>query len=275
MNHLSLACINPSPNIIALAQHAFELQMFIETIEPIVLSYEKAIFESKVWYADPSSGLPGTFQLTDRSHICAMSKEDSDLYFSLLNQKRIESGLFAHDEDFCPLSSAESKLYQVQNELITCLAPKTGISCEQVQDRNRYIDFVMNSLARYLSPGLLSPEWKWRLGHTATTLEDARVIVSIIAKELALNVSAWRVSTTAISPWEYTELSDQAEHTLSVGISSGGVVSINGDPFTPKERISNITLINAFESVSTAFTRFKERDAFWRNYQYDSAPAVS
>lgn len=274
MNHISLACINPSPNIIELAQHAFELQMFIETIEPIVLSYEKAIFESRVWYADPSSGLPATFRLTERTQICAMSKKDSDLYFSLLNQKRIESGLFAHDEDFCPLSSAESKLYQVQNKLLTCLTPTTGISCEQIQDRNRYIDFVMNSLARYLSPGL-SPQWKWRLGHIATSLEDARIIVSIVVDELGLDMSAWRACTTAISPWEYTELSDQVGHTLSVGISAGGVVSVNGDPFTPKERISNITLINAFESVSTAFTRFKERDAFWRNYEYESVSAMS
>lgn len=275
MNPQSLAVFHLSPQVISLAQKIFELTLFIETIEPIVIGYEKALFRNHHWYADPSTNLNTQVRLTNRKQVCLMSKEDVQLYFSLLNQSRIASGLFTHDEDICPLTAAESRLYRLQSTLIESMSQFTSLSSYRVVDRQSYVDFLMSLLAPYLIPTFQSNEWKWRFGATAKTIEDARNIVSIIVEELGLTISSWKPSLTAISPWEYAQLSDSSEHVITVGISAGGVVSVNGDPFTPIARQSNITLSFAYESISSAFSRLNASDAFWLQHQNDQSQQLS
>jgi hypothetical protein len=71
--------------------------------------------------------------------------------------------------------------------------------------------------------------------------------------------TVWGARGRYISPWEYCtvnlpELSN-ATRAVDVGVSSGGVVSVNGDPFTPNDRILNVTL----DAVVTSLTKRREQ----------------
>ena len=63
---------------------------------------------------------------------------------------------------------------------------------------------------------------------------NARDAVAHAATELNARLSAWRYS--AAPEWEYATLTVGEAH-LTVGASTGGVISVNGQPFTGGELI--------------------------------------
>lgn len=97
-----------------------------------------------------------------------------------------------------------------------------------------------------------------RVNHNATTLEEGRSLAQTVVAQLGHKLSPWIASQTAITPWEYARLEIGAE-VISVGISAGGVVSVNGDPFSPQSRLLNISLTNTRESIEHAINEIKRR----------------
>lgn len=93
-----------------------------------------------------------------------------------------------------------------------------------------------------------------RVTYNATTMEEGRSLAQKVVAQMGCKLSPWIASQTAISPWEYARLEIGAE-VISVGISAGGVVSVNGDPFSPERRLMNINLTNTRESLQHAINK--------------------
>lgn len=92
-----------------------------------------------------------------------------------------------------------------------------------------------------------------RGGQEKGTLETAKDLVAGAVQRLGLAApAAWRESQGTITPWEYTEVDVGAYRLLKVGVSSGGVVSFEGDPFTPGDRKVNTTAANVERSLVRA-----------------------
>lgn len=89
---------------------------------------------------------------------------------------------------------------------------------------------------------------KWSADREALTLDDAKELAGVVIEQLGYTVPAWRKTESSLSPWEYVDVEVGGRDTLLVGASSGGVVAINGDPFTPGERKTNVIRERVVES---------------------------
>lgn len=90
---------------------------------------------------------------------------------------------------------------------------------------------------------------KWSADREALTLDDAKELAGVVIEQLGYTVPAWRKSESSLTPWEYADVEVGGRTTLTVGASSGGVVAINGDPFTPGDRKTNVTRERVVESM--------------------------
>lgn len=80
----------------------------------------------------------------------------------------------------------------------------------------------------------------------------AQEIVKGIADQVGGQLSQWRNS---IAPeWEYARLTI-GDMGFTIGASTGGVVSVNGDPFTMGERKVAITPESILESIQARAKR--------------------
>ena len=93
---------------------------------------------------------------------------------------------------------------------------------------------------------------KWTGGREAVTLREGKELAEVAVARLGLPpLERWREVRSTAAQWDYAVL-NVSGHELSVGASSGGVVSLNGDPFTPGERKLNTTLANVEKSLGEA-----------------------
>ncbi len=96
-------------------------------------------------------------------------------------------------------------------------------------------------------------EAKWTGGREAKNLREAKELAEVAMTRLGLpQPESWRESKGSVSPWEYADLDVGGYKKLTVGASSGGVVSMDGDPFTPGDRKMNVTLANVEKSMGDA-----------------------
>lgn len=89
----------------------------------------------------------------------------------------------------------------------------------------------------------------WEVGREAKTLDEAKELAGVALAKLGLPEPTWRPSAGSVTPWEYTDVEVGGREKLVVGASSGGVVSVSGDPFTPGKRETNVTLARVVESL--------------------------
>lgn len=84
------------------------------------------------------------------------------------------------------------------------------------------------------------------------TQEQGMANIDAVAKKLGGRISDWVQSG---ENWKYADLTIGAS-TMRIGTSTGGVVSVNGDPFTPdSERHMNITEKAVMTSVKSVLNR--------------------
>lgn len=107
----------------------------------------------------------------------------------------------------------------------------------------------------------LGPEWltkyrapepealSWEAGREAKTLDEAKELAGVALVKLGLPEPTWRPSLSSVTPWEYADVDVGGREKLVVGASSGGVVSVSGDPFTPEKRETNVTLARVIEAL--------------------------
>lgn len=89
----------------------------------------------------------------------------------------------------------------------------------------------------------------WLPDRESRTLDDARELAEAVIKQLGYSVPTWRKSESSVTPWEYADIDVGGRSALIVGVSSGGVVAVNGDPFTPGDRQTNVFLDRVVRSV--------------------------
>jgi len=93
------------------------------------------------------------------------------------------------------------------------------------------------------------PSASWEAGREAKTLDDAKELAGVALAKLGLPEPTWRPSAGSVAPWEYADVEVGGREKLVVGASSGGVVSVSGDPFTPEKRETNVTLARVMEAL--------------------------
>lgn len=95
----------------------------------------------------------------------------------------------------------------------------------------------------------------------------ARAMVSDVTAEFGGSVSEWEALPGAVTPWDYAGVNiDELE--LRVGVSSGGVVSIDGKPHDPEGRI--IDTPDALRSALSALIPVEDL-----SYELDKAGVVA
>lgn len=67
-------------------------------------------------------------------------------------------------------------------------------------------------------------------------MTEARNMVSSVLAEFGGSISAWEALPGAVAPWDYASVTI-GDIELRAGVSSGGVVSINGKPHDPEGRV--------------------------------------
>ena len=82
------------------------------------------------------------------------------------------------------------------------------------------------------------------------TMDDAKRIVTQLA--IGAHLTEWEGSASPF--WQYAILT-VGEHSFRVGVSSGGVISFNGDPFTPTKRVMCVTYKAARSSLAERIAR--------------------
>jgi hypothetical protein len=112
--------------------------------------------------------------------------------------------------------------------------------------------YAQRQAAQSTELGDLAAAAKWTSGREAKTLKEGKELAEVAITRLGLpKPKEWRGSN-AITPWEYTDLELGGGKVLTIGASSGGVVSLNGKPHTPDNRKVNVTLAAVVESMGKA-----------------------
>ncbi|HEJ1468235.1 TPA: hypothetical protein ACRMMX_002300 [Pseudomonas aeruginosa] len=84
-------------------------------------------------------------------------------------------------------------------------------------------------------------------------LQEGMAIVENLAAEFNAQISSWEASDpSTVGKWRYTTL-DRSDVSVRIAVSQGGVVQVNGDPFTKGERVLHVTDEAIRESLSAAF----------------------
>lgn len=84
----------------------------------------------------------------------------------------------------------------------------------------------------------------------ARTQAEAQALAARVAAEQGATLGEWVQS--AAKEWVGSTLTAEDGRAIRVSASTGGVVSVNGDPFTPHERTLNVTHEAVSESIRTA-----------------------
>lgn len=99
-------------------------------------------------------------------------------------------------------------------------------------------DYALSKVNETTRIATLLVNEKWSIDREAKTLADAKELASLVIEKAGFRVAEWREGN-AITPWEYTDVDVGGGTKMTVGASSGGVVSIDGDPFSPEKRQMN------------------------------------
>jgi hypothetical protein len=101
-------------------------------------------------------------------------------------------------------------------------------------------------------------ETAWRglqdlAGKQARTMDEGKALLGDALQILGASRSEWEQRGEFVSPWEFCEVKfADAATGIPVGVSAGGVVSVDRDPFTPGDRRLNVEIEPLVTSLSAA-----------------------
>lgn len=116
-----------------------------------------------------------------------------------------------------------------------------GLPVEAIHARERRLAKLAEEFLAVPAGGPAVPP-TWDLMKIASANEqqaDAMKMVESLAERRGAQVSAWEQS--AAKEWKLATATE-GRRFFRVGVSTGGVVNVNGDPYTPHERRLNVTL---------------------------------
>jgi len=112
---------------------------------------------------------------------------------------------------------------------------------------------------------------QWESGREAKTLDEAKELAGVALTKLGVPEPVWKAGTAG---WEYAQYAAKFDK-MVVGASDGGVVSIDGDPFTPGKRQTNVTLERVMESMERPVSQMKTKWAAELTKSDEKAETVS
>jgi hypothetical protein len=90
----------------------------------------------------------------------------------------------------------------------------------------------------------------------ARTMAQGKALLDSALSALSGDRTEWVSHGESASPWEYASISFAGRQgSVKVGVSDGGVVSVEGDPFTPGDRRMNVEL----DPIVTSLTAARDR----------------
>jgi hypothetical protein len=118
--------------MIEAAQSVRKTTFILETIEPIVAGYQKAILEKHQFtVADEYRGdLPEGTVILEPAQAYLLSDADFKTYLEECDQEMIKAALIVDEPDQCPLLMARRMRSKARQELIRAMEPLTGVSLD-------------------------------------------------------------------------------------------------------------------------------------------------
>lgn len=154
---ISMDKFTPTPDMIAAARAVFMAQAWLETVKPVVRSYQVRILQILQAPLDAhwlESGMEPRIIL-DPKDTYLMPDAAFKVYQEESNKARLEAGLEVSDPEFCPLLVAEDQLSKAQAVLVEAMEPITHLSHSQIfQSPNALenYDKLVNLTLRLLAP---------------------------------------------------------------------------------------------------------------------------
>ena len=110
-------------------------------------------------------------------------------------------------------------------------------------------------------------ELAWRglqdlVGKQARTMDEGKALIADALHFLGASQTGWEQRGEFVSAWEFCEVRfGKGGAAIPVGVSSGGVVSVDRDPFTPGDRRLNVEIEPLVTSLSAARERHLRHEA--------------
>jgi len=145
---------NPTKEMIEAAKSVFMAMAWVDTIRPVVESYEKAILARHQFHIAKEWIDKG---MTDRVILESKSTylmEDAD--FKIFNaetfEERDKAGLKVDKPEFCPLLTAECLQVDAEYKLIEAMKPVTRLETSSLwgENRKKFLDLTLKLLAPFV-----------------------------------------------------------------------------------------------------------------------------
>lgn len=149
----------PTPEMISAARAVFVAQAWVETVKPVVRSYQIRILETLQAPLDPHWVEKGMEQhvILDPNETYLMSEAAFKAYQEESNKACIKAGLEVSDPEFCPLLVAENYLRMAQAELVKAMESITHLSHDKIfqapnalENYDKLIDLTLRLLAPFV-----------------------------------------------------------------------------------------------------------------------------
>jgi hypothetical protein len=140
-----------------------------------------------------------------------------------------------------------------------------GIGAEASLDRVRQVAAVLDPervlVGDRIDAVASEVELAWRglqalAGKEVRTMDEGKALLEDALHILGASHTEWEHRGEFVSPWEFCEVRfEVGETAIPVGVSSGGVVSVDRDPFTPVDRRLNVEIEALVSSLGAARER--------------------
>lgn len=98
---------------------------------------------------------------------------------------------------------------------------------------------------------------KWGVYREAKSLFEAKELVELVARKLFLIRPSWKASADKFC--QYAEMDVYGSRSMIIGVSTDGLVSVDGDPYTPDARVANIMLSSVEKSIRARVGVLRQR----------------
>lgn len=150
----------PNKTMIKAAETVFLAMAMVETIRPVVRSYQTAILAEGKWCViDEFSEDPGKEVIIDPKLAWLMPDDDFMQYHSKCKAARKAAGLHVEDDEQCPLLVSEHDLIRAETGLATALEGVSPLTAEMLnslvgQRRKDAVDLMLRLMSPYVKNDL-------------------------------------------------------------------------------------------------------------------------
>lgn len=157
---MSTENFQPSDAMIRAAENLLMAKSVVVSLEPIVLSYQRAILATGQWSIRPEMAERlGDEWVLDPLDAYLLSDADRSVFQAQCNAARDEAGLVVKYPEECPLLVAKSAVVKAQNELIDAMKEQNKKTVDTllllgIDAYEQYVEECLQLLAPFVRNGL-------------------------------------------------------------------------------------------------------------------------